>query len=124
MNDLQQLRIDLDQTINNLTDTAKRLKISAREAANKRSDYERLKSGYKIQIAAEDELSGKKARTVPLIEALYRSKFAIERLEANLAESDYETDVHLYKGIMAKLNALQSLGRMIESEMKLGVNFQ
>ncbi len=123
MSELKQLRDDLNKTLDALTSTAQRIKQSGREAVNKEAHYESLKANYKIHIAAEDAASGSKARTVSLIESMYRLKYANERLAMMLSRRDYETDVLLYKGIMAKLNALQSVARLAESEMKLGANF-
>ena len=123
MSELENLRKDLEATIDALTKTAHRLKGSARETANKRSDYENKKNGYLIQLAAEDAESGNKPRTIALQTAMYRLMFKDERQAHLLAEADYESDRDLFKGIMAKLNALQSLLRITETEMRLGENF-
>ncbi len=122
MSELEQLRNDLNSTIDALTKTAVRLKQSARLSVEKSADYEQLKSNYKIQLAAEDTASGAKARTVSLIESMYRLKFAHERLMANLAKIEHDTDVLLFKGLQAKLNALQTVARLSESEMRMGAH--
>jgi len=123
MNDLERLRNELNDAINALTQTAMRLKSSAREAVEKRSDYEERKNGYLIQLAAEDAESGTK-RTVALQQAMYRQLYKNERRAYLLAEADLDSDKDLFRGIQAKLNALQTVSRLTESEVKLGVNFQ
>lgn len=119
MTELETLRSELTEAIDALTATARRLKTSARESVNKQAEYDLLKSNYKIQIEAEDKLSGVKGRTIPVIEAMYRSRYHKERLAAHLAKIEYESDVLLWKGLQAKLNAIQTKCRLIESEMKM-----
>lgn len=124
MSELQRLKNDLQESIDALSTTAKRLKLSGAESVNAAADYELKKSRLKIEIAAEDATSGGKARTVAHIEAIYRAQFADERLKAQFKKMEYDTDVLLLKAIQSKLNAQQSLCRLTESEMKLGENFQ
>lgn len=124
MNELQRLKQDLQESIDALSITAKRLKLSGADSVNSAADYELKKSRLKIEIAAEDAVSEGKGRTVAHIEAIYRAQFADERLAAHLAKMNHETDVLIFKGLQCKVNAIQSLCRLTESELKLGENFQ
>lgn len=123
MDDLINLKKDIRATIEALTETARRLKVSAKEAVNKTAEYEAKKNPYKTKLEAEGKADKTKALTVSGIEAKYRTRFAEERREAHLAKADHETDVLLFKGLQMKLSAQQTLARLIEAEMKMGEDF-
>lgn len=125
MNDLTQIKDELNSAVDALTQTAKRLKVSAQTFVNKRCEYENKKNQYVLQLKAEEETSGGKIkRTDAVRQSMYRLMYQKERLEWLAAEMDYETDKDLYKGLIAKLNALQTVARLTETEMKLGESFQ
>ncbi len=124
MSEILELKKQLQESIDALSTTAKRLKLSGAASVNAAADYELKKSRLKIEIAAEDAASEGKARTVACIESIYRAQFADERLEAHLAKMNYETDVLIFKGLQCKVNAIQSLCRITETELKTGENFQ
>lgn len=124
MNDLEKIKNDLQSAVDALTETAKRLKTSAKEAVNKRCEYEAKKNSYLIEMKAEESDDPTIKRTDAIRTAMYRQMFKDERKEWLAAESDYETDVIIFKGLQSKLNAQQTLSRLIEMEHKSGITLE
>lgn len=124
MSELNKVIGDLQQTVGALTQTALRLKKSAVASVNARSVYENQKNQYLLQLKAEESLDATIKRTDAIRTAMYRSQFADERLAWQLAEVNYETDRDLLRALMAKLNAIQSIARLTESELKGGYDFE
>lgn len=107
-----------------MTETAKRLKQSAQNAVNKKCEYEGLKNQYLLQLKAEESDDPKIKRTDSIRTAMYRLMYKNERKFWLAAEAEYLTDTILFKGLIAKLNALQSIGRLTETEIKYGTTVE
>jgi len=114
MNEIEEIISDLNEAVTALTSTASRLKQSARDAVEKRADYENKKNKYLIELAADDT-----KRTVLLQQAMYRKMFETERLQWQLSDRVYESDKDLFRGLQAKLNALQTIARLREGLLKI-----
>jgi uncharacterized Ntn-hydrolase superfamily protein len=124
MSELKQIKDDLQSAINSLTTTAKRLKQSAADAVTARCDYENLKNQYLLELKAEESDDPKIKRTDAIRTAMYRALYKEERKAYLAAEADYESDKDLFRGLQAKLNALQSIARLTETEIKYGTTVE
>jgi uncharacterized Ntn-hydrolase superfamily protein len=123
MNDFAHIIQEIEKTVEALTATAKRLKKSAAKSVNKQCDYEDKKNDYVLSLKKSAKANPDEKVTDAMRESMYRAKFKQERSDALEAAADYESDKILFKGLQSKLNALQTIARLTESELKLGLNF-
>lgn len=120
--ELPDLMRAIENTVADLDKQGDALKTSAMVSANARASYSEVKHRELIAMKAE-EIETKTKRTIQDREALYRNKFSNERREWMMAEADHDSNKDLYRGTMSKLNALQSLLRVKEGEMRMA-NYQ
>ncbi len=109
INDMEAALVDLEQC-------GKELSHYAIEAVNTRAHYEKKKNMMLLEIAAQEG----KQPTVDVKTAMYRNKYAQERLAWQLADAQASTQRELHRGLLAKINALQSLLKISEGEYKIG----
>ena len=114
----------MNETINALTDTALRLRKSGTESVNARCDYEDAKNELVLKLRQEEIDDPKKKRTDAVRQSVYRSMLKEERKNWLGKESNYETDKILFKGLQSKINALQTVARLTETELKMGTDVQ
>jgi hypothetical protein len=116
--DLEQLEKELESATENLTKLGRQMKASAKLEAEKHSDYDLLKNKLLV-ILYNEEVEQKIKRTVDQRQALYRTKYAEQRRDWLLAKADYESDRDLFRGLLTKITALQSLMSNEREKMRL-----
>jgi len=109
-NQLNSELIDLQREI---TAVGASMSAKAKDAAESRGEYERLKNNYIISLFAEEaDEHWKGKRTEAQRTAMYRSLYAHERLQASLAENEYKASSEYLRGLQASLTALQTRAKM------------
>lgn len=118
MDELTEIKRMLNEAVAQLDATGAELKAEAREATDRQADYEERKNEFLIALFAEEAEKGFK-RTESQRQALYRSAYRAERRQAMLAKEQLAASRDLYRGLQAKVNAIQTLARIAEAEMRL-----
>lgn len=118
MDQLKTTQNELRTAIDELDALSEQIRHEARAAATTSASYEEKKNRYLITLFAEEAEGGFK-RTETQRQALYRTAFREERLEAMLAKEELQSSRDLFKGLQAKINALQTIARLSEAELKL-----
>ena len=86
-----------------------------------KANYERLKSNYLIAMFAEEaDENWKGKRTEAQRTAMYRSLYAQERLEADLATNEYKAQASYLDALQSALTALQTRYKIVANEMNGG----
>jgi len=92
---------------------------SATESVNTRCDYEDKKNRYVLELKAEELADPKLKRTDKVRQSMYRLQFNNERQQWLAKDSAHDVNKLVHKGLLAKLNALQSLLRLVDGEIKM-----
>lgn len=108
----------LGEAVAQLEQAGAELKREAREATDRQADYEERKNEFLVALFTEESEGGFK-RTESQRQALYRSAYRLERREAMAAKAGLDASRDLYRGLLAKVNAIQTLARIAEAEMRL-----
>lgn len=118
MDELGEIKEMLRSAVGQLDSLGAELKQEARSATEKAADYEERKNGFLTQLFDEEAQKGFK-RTESQRQALYRAAYREERREAMIAKEQLQSSRDLYRGLQAKVNAIQTLARIVEAEMRL-----
>lgn len=118
MDELTEIKRMLGEAVSQLDALGAELRREAREATDRQADYEERKNGFLIELFNEESQKGFK-RTESQRQALYRSAYRAERREAMVAKEQLNASRDLYRGLQAKVNAIQTLARIAEAEMRL-----
>jgi hypothetical protein len=118
MDELREIQRQLTEAITELEAFAEILRTDARLATSRAADYEEAKNQYLIALYSEEVEQGFK-RTEAQRQALYRDRFKDLRRASMLAKEELQSSRDLFKGLQAKINAIQTIARMSEAEMKL-----
>lgn len=89
--------------------------FSGVNAANKRAIYEDKKNKALIQMYADEADTGKK-RTEAQRTAMYRSMFATERLEWQLAENEWKASNDYLKALLGNQSSIQTRRRILQGD--------
>ena len=117
----QNLRDELIAIQREIMEVGTSMPDKARDAANARGEYERLKNNYIISLFAEEaDENWKGKRTEAQRTAMYRSLYAHERLQASLMENEYKASSEQLRALQSALTALQTRARIAENEYKTG----
>lgn len=117
----QNLRDELIAIQREIMEVGTSMPDKARDAANARGEYERLKNNYIISLFAEEaDENWKGKRTEAQRTAMYRSLYAHERLQASLMENEYKASSEQLRALQSALTALQTRARIAENEYKAG----
>lgn len=103
---------DLEQR---LTESAEECKDKGRDSINKKALYDSFKHGELVRMFAEEASTGLK-RTEVQRAALYRNKYATERLAWQLAEREYEICKDAVKVLQSCLTSTQARAKLIAPE--------
>jgi len=108
-----ELNVELIELQREITAVGASMSAKAKDAAESRGEYERLKNNYIISLFAEEaDENWKGKRTEAQRTAMYRSLYAHERLQASLAENEYKASSEYLRGLQASLTALQTRAKM------------
>lgn len=117
----QNLRDELLAIQREIMEVGSSMSDKAKDAANARGEYERLKNNYIISLFAEEaDENWKGKRTEAQRTAMYRSLYAQERLQASLTENEYKASSEQLRALQSALTALQTRARIAENEYKSG----
>lgn len=119
MEQIEDIREMIRRTVADLDRQGMELKQAAVQATNDEADYEERKASFLVALFEEEAELGFK-RTESQRQSLYRRALKDDRRRANLSRETLQADRELYRGLQTKINALQTLARMIEAEMRLG----
>jgi hypothetical protein len=92
--------------------------FSGQNAANKRAIYEELKNKMLIQMMAEQAKDGKKLTDAQRT-AIYRSTYAQQRLEWQLAENEWKASNDYLKALMANQISTECRLKILESDWRI-----
>ncbi len=120
MDELEFYRAELQRATMQIDTVGIELARSARTLTDRQSDYEEAKNSTLLALYAEETKDGFK-RTEAHRTAIYRQTHSDLRRAFYTAKADHEGNVALLKGVMAKVNALQSLFGFEREKMKLGI---
>lgn len=118
MDELAEIKGMLRRAVDELESAGAELRKEAREASDRAADYEERKNAFLTELFAEEAEKGFK-RTESQRQALYRAAYKAERREAMTAKGQLDASRDLYRGLLAKVNAIQTLARIAEAEMRL-----
>ena len=118
MDELTEIKRMLTEAVAQLDALGAELKAEAKAATDRQADYEERKNGFLIELFSEEADKGFK-RTESQRQALYRSAYRHERREAMVAKEQLAASRDLYRGLQSKVNAIQTLARIAEAEMRL-----
>ncbi len=119
MDTRQSLNEELKVLQDAIAELGRTLPQKGRDAAQARSNYELAKAKELIAMYKQ-ETEGKFKRTIEQRTAIYREKFATERLDAYLAENEFNAEGSHLKALLGALTALQTRARLAEAEWKNG----
>jgi hypothetical protein len=93
--------------------------FSGQQAAQKRAVYEEKKNKMLIQMFAEEAGSKDLKRTEAQRTALYRTTYATERLEWQLAENEWKASNEYLKSLLGNQISIEVRLKILESDIRL-----
>lgn len=92
--------------------------FSGQTAAAKAAVYEELKNKMLIEMHADEARTGKK-RTVEQRQTIYRTAYAQQRLEAQLAENEWKASNSYLKSLLGNQISVEVRLKILESDVRL-----
>jgi len=120
MDSLENIYDELKQLEVSIEGSGENIRRLAKEAANKRADYENLKNKALIEMFAE-EAKGHAKRTEAHRAAIYRSTYAVERLQWQLADNELSAERDFLKGLLGNQISTEVRKGIVESDLRMAM---
>lgn len=107
------------KTLEAMIETAgQNVHFSGTNAATKRAAYEQLKNNMLIEMYAE-EAKGSFKRTEAQRQAIYRTTYATQRLEWQLAENEWKASNDYLKALLGNQISVEVRLKILESDWRI-----
>jgi hypothetical protein len=110
--ELKELELKIEQAGQNVH-------FSGANAANKKSVYEELKNKMLIQMFAEEAGDKNLKRTEAQRTAIYRSTYAQQRLEWQLAENEWKASTDYLRALLGNQISTEVRLKILESDLRV-----